>query len=61
MKISWFNKIISPEVGVRISGYGMEDYSLAKLSDLYMTGLFADDGERKVLLISFDLQCFDEA
>ena len=61
MKISWFNRKISPEVGVRISGYAMEDFSVAKLSDLYMTGLLADDGERKVLLISFDLQCFDEA
>ena len=39
----------------------MEDFSVSKLDDLYMTGLMADDGERRVLLISFDLQCLDEA
>lgn len=60
MKISWFNKIISPELGGHISGYKMDDTSISKLNDLYMTGLLADDGERKVLLISFDLLCLDE-
>ena len=61
MKIAYFKRVISPEVGARLSGYQMEDVSFSKLDDLYMTGLLADDGERKVLLISFDLQCFDEA
>ena len=60
MKISWFNKIISPELGGHISGYNMDDTSISKLNELYMTGLLADDGERKVLLISFDLLCLDE-
>ena len=60
MKISWFNKIISPELGGHISGYKMDDTSISKLNDLYMTGLLVDDGERKVLLISFDLLCLDE-
>ena len=60
MRIAWFKRIISPEIGARLSGYQMEDFSLSKLDDLYMTGMLADDGERRVLLISFDLQCFDE-
>lgn len=60
MKISWFSKIISPELGGHISGYKMDDTSISKLNDLYMTGLLADDGESKVLLISFDLLCLDE-
>ena len=59
MKISWFKRDITPAVGTRISGYGMEDVSFSQWSALLMTGLLADDGERKVLLISFDLQCLD--
>ena len=59
MKISWFRQMISPEVGVRVAGYGMEDVSLSKWSDLYMTGLLMDDGTGKALLVSFDLQCLD--
>ena len=59
MKISWFKRDITPEVGTRVSGYGMEDVSFSVWSKLLMTGLLADDGENKVLLISFDLQCMD--
>ncbi|MBR2871994.1 MAG: hypothetical protein IKB99_00730 [Lentisphaeria bacterium] len=59
MKISWFKRDITPEVGTRVSGYGMEDVSFSCWSPLEMNGLMADDGERKVLLVSFDLQCLD--
>ena len=59
MKISWFERDITPAVGTKISGYCMEDVSFSRWSALLMTGLLADDGERKVLLISFDLQCLD--
>ena len=59
MKISWFKQNITPEIGVLVSGYSMVDVSFSKWNDLYMTGLLADDGERKVLLVSFDLQCLD--
>ena len=59
MKISWFKRDITPEIGTKVSGYAMEDVSFSKWSDLLMTGLLADDGENKVLLISFDLQCLD--
>ncbi len=59
MKISWFKTNISPEIGSCISGYCVGDVATSKLNDLFMTGLLADDGERKVLLISFDLLCLD--
>lgn len=59
MKISFFKRDITPEVGAKVAGYGMEDVSMSKLTELFMTGLLADDGERKVLLVSFDLQCLD--
>ena len=59
MKISWFKRDITPEIGTRVSGYGMEDVSFSCWSQLLMTGLLADDGENKVLLVSFDLQCLD--
>ena len=59
MKISWFNSDITPDVGTRVSGYGMEDVSFSIWSKLLMTGLLVDDGENKVLLVSFDLQCMD--
>ncbi len=59
MKIAWFKKNISPEVGTLIAGYGFKDVSVVKLDDLYMTGLCMDDGKRKALLISFDLLALD--
>ena len=59
MNISWFKSNITPEIGTLVSGYGTDDVSMSKLTDLFMTGLLADDGERKVLLISFDLLCMD--
>ena len=60
MKIAWFKKVISPEIGAYLAGYSLNDKSVAKRDDLYMTGLCADDGERKVLIISFDLLGLDE-
>lgn len=55
MKIAWFKKVISPEIGAYLAGYGLNDKSIAKLDDLFMTGLCMDDSEKKVLLVSFDL------
>ena len=60
MKIAWFKKVISPEIGAYLAGYSLNDKSVAKRDDLYMTGLCADDGERKVLIISFDLLGLDD-
>ncbi|MBE6356839.1 MAG: hypothetical protein E7058_06965 [Lentisphaerae bacterium] len=60
MKIAWFKEIISPEVGAYIAGYSINDKSVAKLDDLYMTGLCMDDGTNRVLLVSFDLLGLDD-
>ena len=60
MKIAWFKRVISPEVGCYISGYGPNDISVGKTDDLYMTGFCADDGERKILIVSFDVNGMDE-
>ena len=60
MKIAWFKRIISPEIGVNLAGYGLNDKSVEKLDDLYMSGLCADDGENRILIISFDLIGLDE-
>lgn len=60
MKIAWFSKIISPEVGAYLAGYSLKDKSVMKLDDLFADGLFIDDGERKVLIISLDLLGVDE-
>ena len=59
MKIAFFEKIISPEIGSTIAGYAFEDYSVAKRDDIYMTGLGLDDGENRALILSFDLQSLD--
>ena len=60
MKIAWFKKVISPEVGAYLAGYGLNDRSVMKHDDLFADGLCLDDGERKVLLISMDLLGVDE-
>ena len=60
MKIAWFAREISPEVGCYIAGYGTKDVSVAKTDDLYMTGLCLDDGERKLLIVSFDVIGMDD-
>ncbi|MBR2364738.1 MAG: hypothetical protein IKA79_06015 [Lentisphaeria bacterium] len=60
MKIAWFRKKITPEVGAYLAGYGLNDKSVALLDDLYAAGLCVDDNERKVLIISLDLLGLDE-
>ena len=60
MKIAFFRKNISCEIGDCVAGYGPNDVSIAKLDDLFATGLCVDDGEKKILLISLDLLGLDE-
>ena len=60
MKIAWFKKVISPEVGAYLAGYSLIDKSVMKHDDLYADGLCIDDGERKVLIIGLDLIGVDE-
>ena len=47
MKIAWFKKVISPEIGAYMAGYSLVDKSVAKLDDLYMTGLCASTANAK--------------
>ncbi len=59
MKVSSFQKIITPELGVKLGGYGPDDISVAIHDDLMLSGICLDDGFRKVLLISYDLLGLD--
>ena len=45
MKIAFTTKNISPEVGVRIAGYGPDDFTVAKHDDLYLSVLALNDGK----------------
>ena len=47
MKIAFFERIISPEVGVDLGGYGIGVTSVAKHDDIYVTGLCLDDGKKR--------------
>ena len=59
MKAAWFRADITPAVGTKIAGYGPDDVSVGVLDPLYATGLCLDDGERKALIVSFDLLGID--
>ena len=59
MKISWFKKAVSPEIGDLIAGYGFEDHAETKRDDLFVVGLCCDDGENKLLIVSCDLVGLD--
>lgn len=59
MKIAWFQREITPEVGCCLAGYGPEDVSVKKQDDLYMSGLVADDGKDRIAVVSFDLLGLD--
>ena len=54
MKIAFTTKIISPEVGVRVAGYGPDDFTVAKHDDLYLSVLALNDGEKTCLLLGYD-------
>ncbi len=55
MKIAFFERIITPEVGVDLGGYGVGVTSVAKHDDIYVSGVCFDDGKKRALLLSFDL------
>ena len=59
LKAAWFRADITPAVGTKIAGYGPDDVSVGVLDPLYATGLALDDGERKALIVSFDLLGID--
>lgn len=55
MKISHTEKIITPKLGTRLAGYGTNDVSYAKLDDLYLSALMLDNGQRKAVILGYDL------
>ena len=59
MKIAFTNKIISPEVGVRIAGYGPDDFTTAKHDDLHLSVLALNDGKNTCILLGYDLLGID--
>ena len=60
MKIAFTEKIITPPVGTKIAGYGINDVTVTKRDDLFMSALVLDDGEKKCLILSYDLLGIDE-
>ena len=59
MKIAFKSKNISPEVGVRIAGYGPDDFTVAKHDDLYLSVLALNDGKNTCVLLGYDLLGID--
>ena len=59
MKFASFDRVISPEVGACIAGYGVNQHSVCKADDLHAIGLLVDDGARRVLIVAFDLLGLD--
>ena len=55
VRANWFRADITCKVGTLLAGYGQNDVSVEKLDDLEACGLCVDDGERRVVIVSFDL------
>ena len=55
MKISHTERVISPEIGACLAGYGSHDVSVAKYDDLYLSALALDDGKKKAVILGYDL------
>ncbi|MBR7120902.1 MAG: hypothetical protein IKC94_01515 [Lentisphaeria bacterium] len=60
MRIAHFEKVISPEVGVTLAGYGAKDVAKRLHDDLKLSVLLMDDGKKKGAILSFDLIGLDE-
>ncbi|NLF94876.1 MAG: hypothetical protein GX564_13395 [Oligosphaeraceae bacterium] len=60
MRISFGKKIITPAVGTKVAGYGTNDVTVTKLDELYLSALCLDDGNNRVIIISYDLLGLDE-
>jgi len=59
VSIASFRADISPSVGANICGYEPNQKSVEKHDPLYACGLLMDDGERRALMVSFDLVALD--
>jgi len=60
MKINCISRKISPEVPVLLAGYGKNIEAQGIHDDLYLSGIFFDDGRTRSLLLSYDLLGLDE-
>ena len=60
MKISHYEKIITPSVGTTVAGYAPHDVSVRVHDDLKLCILLMDDGENKGAVLSFDLIGLDD-
>ena len=60
MQIAHFKRVITPKIPCLVAGYTYSDMAQKIRDDLYMTGLCCDDGEKKILIVSFDLLALDE-
>ena len=61
LKIKAFRKIITPDIGIRLAGYGSDVYSNGIHDDLYISGIAFGDERKKKLLLSYDLLGMDRA
>ena len=61
MKIAFLKKVITPPVGTKTAGYGLDDVSCCKGDDLYFTLLALNDGKKKVVIASYDLIGIDKS
>ena len=59
LKIARFRTDISPELGANICGYAPGQSAVTMHDPLYACGLALDDGDRKALIVSFDLLGLD--
>jgi len=59
MRIKTITRKITPEVGVKLAGYGPDDVSVAIHDDLLISGMLFDDGAKRALLLSYDLLGID--
>lgn len=59
MKIASFKKVITCQIGDDLGGYGNGITSVAIHDDLFLRGLCMDDGEKRVLMLSYDLIAID--
>ena len=59
MKIAFTTKNISPEVGVRLAGYGPNDFSSSKHDDLCLSVLALNDGKSTCVMLGYDLLGID--
>ena len=55
MKIAFSKRVISPEIGTPVAGYGPHDVTVCKRDDIYLTALGLDDGVNRALIVGYDL------